>query len=193
MSGTEGVILAAGFSERAGQFKMTLPIGDKTILEKCIEGMTSVCDRIIVVGGYNYDKIKKIVADIPNVEFCYNKNYEAGMFTSVKRGIREIKAERFFIIPGDQPLVKPETYRKLLSIDADIVIPRFNGKKGHPVLFASHHIPEILAMPDTAILRDFIHSKEATIVDVDDPGVGLDVDSPEDYEKIKVYFQEEML
>jgi CTP:molybdopterin cytidylyltransferase MocA len=60
-------------------------------------------------------------------------------------------------------------------------------------LFAGHLIPEILAIPDTAILRDFIHSKETFIVDVDDPGVGLDVDSPEDYEKIKVYFQEEML
>jgi molybdenum cofactor cytidylyltransferase len=139
----EGVILAAGFSERAGQFKMTLPIGDNTILEKCIEGMISVCDRIIVVGGYNYDKIKEIVADISNVEFCYNKNYEMGMFTSVKRGIREIKAERFFIIPGDQPLVKPDTYRMLLAVDADIVIPRYQGKKGHPVLFQSHLIEEI--------------------------------------------------
>jgi len=189
----EGVILAAGFSERAGEYKMELPLGDKTLLERCIEGLATVCERIIVVGGYQYEKIEAIVGHLPNVESVNNENFRMGMFSSVRRGIREIRAGRFFIIPGDQPLVKPETYRKLLSIDADIVIPRFNGKKGHPVLFASYLIPEILALPDTAILRDFIHSKEAAIVDVDDPGVGLDVDSPEDYEKIKIYFQEEML
>ena len=191
MSGAEGVILAAGFSERAGQFKMTLPIGDKTILEMCIEGMTSVCDRIIVVGGYNYDKIKEIVADIPNVEFCYNKNYEAGMFTSIKRGIREIGADRFFIIPGDQPLVQAETYRKMLAVDADIVIPRYKGKKGHPVLFRSHLIEEILAMPDEACLRDFIHSKNAVCIDLDDRGILLDVDNPADYKTVKQYFEKE--
>lgn len=189
----EGVILAAGFSERAGEYKMELPLGDKILLERCIEGLATVCERIIVVGGYQYEKIEAIVEHLPDVESVYNENFRVGMFSSVRRGIREIRVGRFFIIPGDQPLVKATTYRKLLSVDSDIVIPRFNGKKGHPVLFAGHLIPEILAMPDTAILRDFIHSKEAAIVDVDDPGVGLDVDSPEDYEKIKIYFQEEML
>jgi molybdenum cofactor cytidylyltransferase len=189
----EGIILAAGFSERAGEYKMELRLGNKTLLERCIEGLATVCEHIIVVGGYQYEKIEAIVEHLPDIESVYNENFRVGMFSSVKRGIREIRAGRFFIIPGDQPLVKPETYRKLLSVDNDIVIPRFNGKKGHPVLFAGHLIPEILAIPDTAILRDFIHSKETFIVDVDDPGVGLDVDSPEDYEKIKVYFQEEML
>jgi len=193
VSRTEGIILAAGFSERAGQFKMTLPIGDNTILEKCIEGMTSVCNRIIVVGGYNYDKIKEIVADIPNVEFCHNKNYEMGMFTSVKRGIHEIKTERFFIIPGDQPLVQAETYQKMLAVDADIVIPRYKGKKGHPVLFQSHLIEEILAMPDEACLRDFIHSKNAVCIDLDDWGILLDVDNPADYKTVKKYFEKEAL
>jgi len=193
VSGAEGVILAAGFSERAVQFKMTLPLGDRTILEMCIEGMTSVCDRIIVVGGYNYDKIKEIVADIPNVEFCYNKNYEMGMFTSVKKGIREIKAGRFFIVPGDQPLVQAETYQKMLAVDADIVIPRYKGKKGHPVLFRSHLIEEILAMPDEACLRDFIHSKNAVCIDLDDRGILLDIDNPADYKTVKEYFEKEAL
>jgi molybdenum cofactor cytidylyltransferase len=193
VSGAEGVILAAGFSERAGQFKMTLPLGDRTILEMCIKGMISVCDRTIVVGGYNYDKIKEIVADIPDVEFCYNKNFEMGMFTSVKRGIREIKAGRFFIIPGDQPLVKPDTYRMLLAVDADIVIPRYKSKKGHPVLFQSHLIEEILAMPDEAILRDFIHSKNAVCIDLDDRGILLDVDNPADYKTVIEYFKKEAL
>jgi len=193
VSGAEGVILAAGFSERAGQFKMTLPLGDRTILEICIEGMISVCNRTIVVGGYNYNKIKEIVTDIPNVEFCYNKNYAMGMFTSVKRGIREINAERFFIIPGDQPLVKPDTYRMLLAVDADIVIPRYKGKKGHPVLFRSHLIEEILAMPDEAILRDFINQKSVVCIDIDDKGVLLDVDNPEDYKIVKQYFEKEAL
>jgi len=188
----DGVILAAGFSERTGQFKPMLDLGGKPILERCIDSMTPVCNRIFIVGGYNFDKIKELACHLPNVTIVKNDVFELGMFSSVKTGIREIKAERFFIIPGDQPLVHIATYQKMLAVDTDIVIPRYKGKKGHPVLFRRHLIEEIIAMPDTAILRDFIHSKKVTIVDVDDPGIGMDVDSLEDYEIVKTYFKEEM-
>lgn len=188
----DGIILAAGFSNRTGQFKPMLDLGGKPILERCINSMAPVCNRIVVVGGYNFDKIKELVCQLPSVTIVKNEVFELGMFSSVQCGIREIKEERFFIIPGDQPLVQIATYQKMLAVDADIVVPRYKGKKGHPVLFRHHLIKEILAMPDTAILRDFIHSKEVTIVDVDDPGIGMDVDTLADYEKIKTYFDEEM-
>ena len=73
----------------------------------------------------------------------------------------------------------------------DIVIPRYKGKKGHPALFDSKLVEEILSWDDSEILRNYIHSKEnVVIVDVDDPGIGLDVDTIEDYEKIKLYYKD---
>lgn len=188
----DGVILAAGFSERAGQFKPALDLGGKPLLVRCVESMTDVCDRIIVVAGFNFDRITELIGHLAKVSVVINEKYELGMFSSVRRGIREVIGDRFLIIPGDQPVVKTVTFRQLLAVDDDIVIPRYNGKKGHPVLFKSNLIPEILAMSDTAILRNFIHSNEAIIIDVDDPGIGMDVDSLQDYEKVKAYYQKEM-
>jgi len=188
----DGVILAAGFSERAGQFKPALDLAGKPILVRSIESMTDVCDRVVLVAGFNFDRIIELVDDLPNVSVVKNDNFELGMFSSVRCGIREVTANRFFILPGDQPVVKPATFRQIAGIDADIIVPRFNGKKGHPVLFDSRLIPEILAMPDTAILRDFIHTKETYILDVDDPGIGMDVDTMEDYQKIQTHFTGEM-
>lgn len=188
----DGVILAAGYSERAGQFKPALDLGGKPLLIRCIESMAEICDRIIIVAGFNFGRIIELVDDLPKVSVIENENFKLGMFSSVRRGIREVTANRFFIIPGDQPVVKSSTLKKVADIKADIIVPRYNGKKGHPVLFASRLISEILAMPDTAILRDFIHSNETYILDVDDPGIGMDVDTMEDYQKIRTYFIGEM-
>jgi len=188
----DGVILAAGYSERAGQFKPALDLGGKPLLIRCIESMAEICDRIIIVAGFNFGRIIELVDDLPKVSVIENENFKLGMFSSVRCGIREVTANRFFIIPGDQPVVKSSTLKKVADIKADIIVPRYNGKKGHPVLFASRLISEILAMPDTAILRDFIHSNETYILDVDDPGIGMDVDTMEDYQKIRTYFIGEM-
>ena len=185
----DGIVLAAGYSSRAHKFKMGLPIGGMRLLERTIDSMSEVCNKIIVVTGHNQEKVEEIIESIPKVVSCYNPKYERGMFTSVKRGAREVTGERFFMIPGDQPLVKPNTYEKMLEVDAEIVSPRCNGKKGHPVLFNSNLIPDLLKIPDDGILRDFIHEIGAVCQDVDDQGIHLDVDTKEDYAKILKYFQ----
>jgi molybdenum cofactor cytidylyltransferase len=59
------------------------------------------------------------------------------------------------------------------------------GKKGHPVLFRDTVIPEILALPDDAILRDYIQAKGFTTIEVKDNGILLDLDTPEDYETLR--------
>jgi molybdenum cofactor cytidylyltransferase len=187
----DGIVLAAGYSSRAHKFKMGLPVGDKLLLERTIASMASVCQRIIVVTGHNRERVETIVKPIPQVITVFNEKFKKGMFTSVKRGIKEVEGNRFFLIPGDQPLVKPETYQAMLQVDAKIVSPRCQGKKGHPVLFNSELIPELLALPDDGILRDFIHEIGAVCLDVADYGIHLDVDTEEDYRKLMQYFKEE--
>jgi len=191
MKNVEGIILAGGFSSRMEKFKMELPIGDKNILSKCVDSLQSVCDRVIIVAGHQHERIQKIASSLTNVEIIVNENYKKGMFSSVRKGVREIKADRFFVIPGDQPLVKYSTYKKMLEIDFDIVSPRCNGKKGHPILFKSKLIKEILEMSDDEILRDFIHKINDYRIDVDDLGIHLDVDTLEDYDKLMKYYNEE--
>ncbi|MCF7833006.1 MAG: nucleotidyltransferase family protein [Candidatus Marinimicrobia bacterium] len=189
-----GVILAAGYSSRVGDFKPALNIFGKSILQRSIESMSDLCGQVIVVGGHEIEKIIEIVGDISKVKIVKNEHVELGMFSSVRVGVAHVNADRFFVLPGDQPVVRKSTFETLLEKGGDIIIPRFKGKKGHPVLFSAHCISEILALPDTAILRNYIHSKkDVKILDVDDPGIGMDVDTSEDYEIIKEYYKQHFI
>ena len=173
----DGVVLAAGQSRRAGVFKMALEIGEKTVIERTIEGMYEICDRIIVVGGFKIEIVREILDTCEKVEVVFNENYEAGMFTSVKTGISHVSAQKFFLTPGDYPLIGENVYRKMLGMDGDIIIPTFNSRKGHPVLMRSHLIDKILANPDSYNLRDFIVSEGFTTIEVDDDVILMDIDT----------------
>lgn len=187
----EGIILAAGCSERAGVFKTAFDIAGKPLLIRSIESMREICDSIIVVGGCRFGKIEKLLKTMPKILLVRNDDYKKGMFSSVQMGVRMLKGHDFFLLPGDQPLVKAESFNAMAEQQAEIVLPRYHGKKGHPVLFRASCIPEILAMPDTEILRNYIHAKtNVRILDVEDPAVLMDADTPEDLETIARYFEE---
>lgn len=183
MMSVEGIILAAGLSKRAGSYKLALEIEGKSIIEKCIEGMYDVCSKIIVVGGYKFETISTILKKYEKVNVIYNSNYESGMFSSVKAGLRHIEGEKFFLIPGDYPFVNIETYKGMLSTKGNIIIPAYNGKRGHPVLIESSLISKILNDNTLTNLRDFIRLQNCTTVDVKDKGILIDIDTMEDYIK----------
>ena len=185
----ETIVLAAGLSERVGVFKMELPLGDKTLIERTIEGPYQVSSRIIVVGGYKIERLREILSSYEKVEVVFNKNYKRGMFSSVKEGVKYVQAERFFILPGDCPLINENVYRALLEVDADIVIPAYRGKKGHPVLLRGSLKRSLLEEPDDSNLRNFIKKNRYAILEVPDNGIIIDVDTVEDYEKIRHRFE----
>lgn len=180
----EGIILAAGFSSRAGRNKLLLDVGGKPIIERCISSMYDVCTKVIVVGGHRIEDIRPLVTKYPKVELIFNPDFEDGMFSSVKKGLSKVTKERFFITPGDYPMVSKNTYRIMLEIDGDIVIPVFNSKGGHPLLMKSHFISEILSDNTPGTMRDFIKSKPSCRLNVEDEGILLDIDDMDDYFKL---------
>ncbi|MCD6595465.1 nucleotidyltransferase family protein [bacterium] len=186
MKKNDGIILAAGKSRRIGfgKFKMTLPFAGKTIIECAIDAMSPVCDRIIIVGGHRIEEIEKILAVYEKVEIVFNKNYEGGMFTSVKTGASHIEAPQFFLLPGDYPLISTKVYNKMLEIDSDIVIPTYHSRNGHPVLMNSELIPELLAEPDDSNLKIFINRKGYDTVEIDEVGIITDIDTMDDYMRL---------
>ncbi|WP_123053935.1 nucleotidyltransferase family protein [Clostridium sp. JN-1] len=187
---TYGVVLAAGLSSRMGKYKMSLKLGKKTILENCIESMYDYCSNIIVVAGCNYNIIAELLKSYSKVTIVLNENYMDGMFSSVKTGLRKVRGERFFLTPGDCPLVRKETYEKMLKCKADIVIPVYDGEKGHPILVNSNLLDDVLENTNYESMRDFVSSHEFAAVLVEDRGVLMDVDTPEDYEKIRAQSKE---
>ena len=186
----EGVILAAGTSFRAGTFKPALLIGGRPMLVRCVEGMVDVCGRIIVVGGDGFEQIRRLVERLEKVECLLNPAYRKGMFTSVKAGLAVARGERCFVLPGDIPLVPGRVYRQLLALDADIVVPAFQGRNGHPICVSKSVIPRILRESDDSSLRHIVRTIGYRTVEVDAEEVLLDVDTPQDYETLRRRFAE---
>ena len=146
--------------------------------------MAAVCRRVIVVAGCTPEKIFRLVQGRPGVDVAVNENFAGGMLTSVQAGIRLVCAPRFFLLPGDMPLVGVAVFQKLLASRAEIVVPVCRGRRGHPVLMASSLIPELLAEPLGSSLGRFIGRRGFAAVEVDDPGIFADLDNGND--KIKI-------
>jgi molybdenum cofactor cytidylyltransferase len=179
----DGIVLAAGFSSRTGSHKMLLPLGETTIIEKCVEGLLSVCSQVIVVGGYRIEDIAQILNKYPCVEVIFNPDFREGMFNSIKAGIKHVNNDHFFLIPGDYPLISSSVYINMLQNDGDIIIPVYRGIKGHPVLIKSSLIGQILNSREHS-LKEYINNKGFSTVNVEEPGVLIDVDTLEDYYKV---------
>lgn len=177
----EGIILAAGFSSRAGTYKLTLELNGKTVIERCIEGMYDACSKIIVIGGYNIDKLAPALEKHSKVKLVYNENYQMGMFSSVIKGYRQTEGDKVFMIPGDYPLVSYDVYESLLRTKANIVIPTYEGIRGHPVFMNRKMINLLLSSEQVRSLREFITNQKFTVREVECPGVLIDIDTPEDY------------
>ncbi|MFY9612962.1 MAG: nucleotidyltransferase family protein [Tissierellaceae bacterium] len=180
----EAIILAAGHSSRFGSNKLILEIEGLTVIERCLLSMYDYCSRIIVVGGHRIEDLYEPLREYPKVDLIYNKDYHLGMFVSVKCGLRALKGDKFFLTPGDYPMIDKSTFGYMLEVSEDIVLPSYRGKNGHPVLLKSHLINEILANESLNSLRDFIKIKGSANLEVADPGILLDIDTLEDYEKI---------
>jgi molybdenum cofactor cytidylyltransferase len=186
----EGVVLAAGLSSRSGRYKMTLPLGDRTVIEHCIAGMRGVVSRIVVVVGWQAARLQELLAGDEEVTCVLNERFREGMFSSVRSGIAQVQAPRFFLTPGDYPLVGPVVYERMLGVRGDIVIPTFDGERGHPVLIRSQLVPEILARPADSSLRDYIEARGYTIVEVEDEAILWDLDTPEDYKRLLARYRQ---
>ncbi|ACO86542.1 nucleotidyltransferase family protein [Clostridium botulinum] len=176
----DGIVLAAGLSSRVGRYKLALDIQGKTVIERCIESMYDICSNVIVVGGHNYNLLQDILKPYAKVKMILNENYIEGMFTSVKKGLYQVEEDKFFLIPADYPLIKKETYIKMLSTNGDIVIPTYKNIKGHPVLIKRRIINNILSGGYDS-LREFINENGFSILCIEDEGVLLDIDTDQDY------------
>jgi len=182
------ILIAAGKSERMGRPKALLTIRGRTFLENILDTIKqSRIDGSVVVLGHHCDEIQKVIEG-DNVVF--NPAYEKGMITSIQSGIRALQPEvdgaLLFLV--DHPLVAPETLDVLINnFTPDcIVLPKFAGRRGHPVLFARSILKEILDLPTSTGANAVLWKDPSRVVEivVQDRGVLIDVDTPEDYEQL---------
>jgi molybdenum cofactor cytidylyltransferase len=191
----EAIVLAAGYSSRANAFKMTLPLGDKSVLEHTISKFEGLCSRVIVVAGFQAELIQEEITKIHRkniysfqISYVYNENFDQGMFSSLQKGCNEVNTTAFFLTPGDCPFVKKETLQLLANHKGKVVIPSYNFKGGHPIKCSTEVKLQILETDPESNLREVLNSFEKKYMNVDDPGVVMDVDTEEDYRQALKYY-----
>lgn len=186
-----GIILAAGASSRMGSPKALLDYRGETFIQRLVRVLSAVCDPVIVVLGYHADALRPA---IPDASIVINPAPERGQLSSLQTGLAALPpgTEGFLFTPVDSPAVEIATVERLAAEfqrrdpSTQLVIPRFRGNHGHPV-FASRAIAdELSALPLTAQARDVIHGhvSDTLYIDVDDPGILIDVDDREAYRRL---------
>jgi molybdenum cofactor cytidylyltransferase len=186
------VILSAGESSRMGRPKALLPIDGVRFVEKIVSTLKSTnVGNIIVVLGHNAEAIRRKISDLP-VTILINHDYKQGQLSSLQVAIRHLESSGS---PVDGILVHlvdhPYIEAKLVNLMIDrfyetkklIVVPRFQDRRGHPVIFARALFSELLAAGTDQGAKPVVraHRDDTLEIDTDDKGVLIDIDTPEEY------------
>jgi molybdenum cofactor cytidylyltransferase len=187
------VILAAGFSTRMGRPKQLLPWGSSTILGHLVKTWTNlgsqqvtvVCQRLDVAIQSELDRV-----ELPRKNRIFNPDPARGMFSSILCAAQwptwDAALTHWALVLGDQPHLTQETLQRLIgaahSQPDKICQPARNGHARHPVILPKS-IFQNIASTRAATLKDFLaaHSSELNLIEMDDPGLDLDVDTHQEY------------
>lgn len=189
MGNNWAIILAAGSSRRMGSQKLLLPFGQSTIIETVVDNvLNSSIDHVMVVLGASQKEVRDILGN-RGIQFCYNKEHEKGMLSSVICGIRALPDDvsSALIFLGDQPGIPPSVTNAVIDAYSEelfgIVIPVFNYRRGHPLLVDMKYRKEIEHLDLEEGLKSLRHHfpEDVLEVEVDEPGILVDIDTPADY------------
>ncbi|MDD4541822.1 MAG: NTP transferase domain-containing protein, partial [Eubacteriales bacterium] len=188
------VIAAAGLSSRMKSFKPLMPLAGDTVIGNVIDTLKQAgAEDIVVVIGHRADEMTKYLEKL-EVRIYENKRYlETEMLDSVKLGLEALgeNYDAVFITPGDMPLIKLESLESLKRIKAGVARPVCQGKGGHPVLLDKKHVGSLLAYSGDSGLKGALKSLDEPMIDleVDDLGVIMNLNTPEDFERARLYEQ----
>lgn len=181
------VLLAAGESKRFGkENKLLYQIDGDSLLRRSLDAMLSVApDDFVVVVGHQAEEIESLVRDRP-VRCIRNARYREGMGTSLACGAAALNAQALdgvLVCLGDLPSLEARHAAAIVSrfveIEADkIVVPRFRGKRGHPVCFPIRMVAELGKLSGDSGARDLIlrNPRFVEFLEMPDDGCIRDLD-----------------
>jgi len=185
------VILSAGESSRMGRPKALLPIDGQTFIEKIIGALRQAgLENIIVILGYDAEAMRQKITHLP-VTILVNPDYRKGQLSSLRVAIRHLLANDrcsgLLVHLVDHPYIDAALVNLLIErFDGSgklIAVPRFHGKRGHPVIFARSLFDELLNAPEDQGAKAVVnaHRDETLEIETEDEGITLDIDTPELY------------
>lgn len=190
------IVLAAGGSSRMGEPKPLVSLGGQPLLSRVLSSIAgSKVDETVVVLGSASERVRGEVP-LNGARAVENPKFADGMSTSLRAGVAALapEAEAFFVVLGDEPFVRSETFDALIAArdrtHARIVLPVYEGVRGNPVLIdrsLADEVEELVGDRGCRALR-LRHPEETAEIPVDDPGVVIDLDTPDDVRRAREAF-----
>jgi molybdenum cofactor cytidylyltransferase len=184
------ILLTAGKSTRMGSLKALLPWKGTTLLQHQLSQFhLSKVDQLIVVLGYQSTKLLPYLENV-SAQLVWNEHYEMGKTESIKKGLLSLNenTDCIMIASVDQPVSQAlidAMVTQFIETKSKIIIPVYNGKRGHPILFSSELLEELRQInEDTNGLKVIVHKRKQEISEltVEDRSVLFNFNSPKDYE-----------
>lgn len=184
------IVLAAGASRRMEQPKQLLEFEGKTLLRRAVEtAIESVCKPVVVVLGANFKKMNSEIKDLP-VEICFNENWQSGLSSSIKTGIRKLQTiepdiSAVIITLADQPFVMATHINnfaeKFYQSKSAIVAAEYNGTTGVPALFAKEIFDEFFELSGDKGAKSIMEKRRETPETIKLPEAAFDIDTQQDF------------
>ena len=192
-----GIILAAGEGKRMGKVKLTLPLGDKQLIEWVLQAvkLAPLDKYFLVVRPEDKEMIK--TGEKWGAEIVLNSEYRSGMSSSIKKALHQISSEDlegFFLILGDQPFISSSLLYKMFKAftpgKKEMIVPFYKDRQGNPVFFDGYWKDELMKLSGDVGGRVLIkaHPERIKRFKISDESILLDIDREEDYEKMKSIF-----
>jgi molybdenum cofactor cytidylyltransferase len=184
------IVLAAGKSTRMhGRNKLLIKVEGRPMIRGVVEaGLRSKADEVIVVLGWEAEKIRKALEDLP-CRFVLNKDYVKGQSSSVKAGLKEVgeTTQAILILPGDVAKIDASSINLVIDEYArrkgSIIVASHKGKPGHPILLDRQFFNEVQQIDEQSFgLKAVVkkHKRAVRFVEASSPNVLRDVDTPKD-------------
>ena len=193
------LVPAGGKSARMGRPKLSLPLGDRTVLEHTVLAFRRAgVEHVLVVVGPHVPELVPLAESV-GAQVCRLPEETADMRATVEQGLRWLEehfrpgaADAWLLAPADHPTLDADVVRQLLQARADhpgrsIFVPTWEGRRGHPALIGWKHVAGIRAHPAGQGLNTYLRQRAAEVLEL--PAAGADVlcdlDTPADYESLR--------
>jgi molybdenum cofactor cytidylyltransferase len=189
MDVTHAVLLAAGESTRMGALKGLLPWQGRPLVVYQVEQLLACAvERLVVVLGHRAAELRPHLAAAPRLVVVENVDYRTGKVSSILSGLAALPPEgHVLILSVDQP--RPSWLLRACIEShtrggAPITVAAYQGRRGHPVLFAPSLRSELAAIEEaTQGLRAVLqrHREAVSVCETGSPLALLNLNTPEDY------------
>lgn len=192
------IILAAGESTRMGEPKALVKFGEKSFLETVIDNFQKAgIEKILAVLGFAAEEIAKQLK-LRHDLYVINENYQLGQFSSFQTGVKQLgpAISGTFLALVDQPQIGAPVIKKLLNAfhknfsSNKIMVPTYQGKRGHPPIFPKTLFSEILFAPPSQTAADIIRKDHGRVLEVEteDECILWNINNKHDLDEVRERF-----